>query len=158
MSLLFNWRTWAAAVLLAGLGLSHWQAYVLGGDTVRSAWLTERADIAAQSQKLATATADKSALLVTQHTKILESKNAQITDLDKRIADTLISLRDRPKRPIAGIMPDDTSVEPATSCTGAGLYFPDAEFLVRESHRANALIAELGECQGKYETVRLAQP
>lgn len=156
--MLLNWRLWAAGVIIAGLALSHWQAYILGGDTVRSAWLTERISLAAQSDKLAMATADKSALLVTQHTQIMESKNAQITDLDKRLADTLISLRDRPKRPVAGVVPDHPAAESATGCTGAGLFQPDAEFLVRESHRANALIAELGECQGKYETVRLAQP
>ena len=67
-------------------------------------------------------------------------------------------LRDRPSRPAesAAAQPDAAPAEPAPSCTGATLYREDAEFLVRESSRADRILAELDACQRQYGDAEVA--
>ena len=79
-------------------------------------------------------------------------------DAQKSLSDQLAAahreLRNRPERPTG----DAVSKSPAggLGCTGAGLYAPDAQFLVGESARANKLRIDLAACQAKYdEAVRL---
>ncbi len=61
------------------------------------------------------------------------------------------SLRNRPQRPAAagGAVPPGAA-DPV-ACTGAGLFRSDAEFLVRESARADGLRLQLAACQASYD-------
>jgi len=44
-------------------------------------------------------------------------------------------------------------------CTGAGLFKPDAEFLVGHAARANKLRIDLAACQARYDAaVKLTNP
>jgi hypothetical protein len=85
-----------------------------------------------------------------------KTKDAQIRNLDTRLAAALDGLRNRPDRPGASDMPTDTGAASATGCTGAQLYKRDGEFLVRESARADRLLADLAQCQDQYEAARSA--
>jgi hypothetical protein len=59
-------------------------------------------------------------------------------------------LSDRPDRPTEGAaeLPEDSNAGavPADGCTGAELFRPDAEFLIREARRADQLRAALKAC------------
>lgn len=61
-------------------------------------------------------------------------------------------LRNRPSRPVAGgAAPADPTA--ATSCTGAGLFVQDADFLVREAARAKRVLIERDSCHDKYDSL-----
>lgn len=66
-------------------------------------------------------------------------------------------LRNRPERPSGGDVPKGPAG--GVGCTGAGLYRPDAAFLVGESARANKLRIDLAACQSRYDAaVKLTNP
>jgi len=69
----------------------------------------------------------------------------------------LSRLSDRPDRPEdSGGVPQDSNVGavPADGCTGASLFRPDAEFLVREASRADQLRIALKSCLAAYNQTR----
>lgn len=68
------------------------------------------------------------------------------------------SLRNRPERPSAG-SPVPTSPADKVGCTGADIYRSDAEFLVRETARAESIRLQLASCQAAYDSaVKLTNP
>lgn len=81
-----------------------------------------------------------------------KEKDAQIQKLDRSLAAAIDRLRKRADRP--AVMPAVAGA--GGSCTGASLYRPDAEFLARESSRADRLLAGLQRCQAQYQAARQA--
>lgn len=81
--------------------------------------------------------------------KMKEQKDAQIEDVNRKLANTLSELRKRPSRPAK---PQNTSIR--SSCTGRELYREDGEFLTREAARANRVLAERDYYYNQYESVR----
>lgn len=81
------------------------------------------------------------------------------TRLAAELQRALDSLRNRPQRPAtAGGAVPESAADPV-ACTGAELFRPDAEFLVREAARADQLRAALGQCQAAYDAaVTLTAP
>lgn len=78
-------------------------------------------------------------------------------DLAAAVARLTSELSKRPDRPAGGPVPP--SPADPVGCTGAGLYRPDAAFLVGESARADRLRVELKACQAAYDSaVRLTSP
>lgn len=153
---LLNWRVWAAvslAVLLAG---THWKAYTAGQKAVQAEWVQEKEQQAAQTAATLAQAAIKTEALQSAADTLRRTKNAKIAQLDADLADALDRLHNRPARPGASDLPPDTGAGPATGCTGASLYKPDAEFLARESARADKLLADLGQCQVAYTNARAA--
>lgn len=72
------------------------------------------------------------------------------TDLQRRVRALADSLRERPERTAGpGAMPPGAA-DPV-ACTGAGLYRPDAAFLVGEAARADQLRIDLRACQAAYD-------
>lgn len=108
---------------------------------------------ASQAQALAAAHAQARATereLMSKADQLRREKDAQIQTIHGRLAAALGELRERPARgePLPGV---------AATCpaaTGAELSGPDAEFLARESARADELRAALGACYAQYEQVR----
>jgi len=83
------------------------------------------------------------------------TKDEQIKSLNTRVTTLTAQLRDRPERPAVGsITPDARLGLVAKGCTGAELYRPDGEFLVREAARADAIREGYKQCAQQYETVR----
>ena len=78
--------------------------------------------------------------------KIEKEKNAQIADINSKLADAISELRKRPSR--TNKAPD------SKSCNGAGLYAEDAEFLVREAARADQIRAGLIACYQQYDSIK----
>jgi hypothetical protein len=79
-----------------------------------------------------------------------KAKDAQIAKLNHSLGVALDGLRNRPERPGASDLPGDTPTGSSTGCTGAQLYQPDATAFVRESARADRLLADLQQCQTQY--------
>lgn len=156
MTLLFNWRIWAAVAVAVALAASHWKTYKIGQNDVRAEWTAEKLEQAEQSAKLQVDAAKATADLQTNADNNRRSKNAQIARLNADLAAAIAGLSERPARPGAGDLPAPAAPGAATGCTGAQLYRPDAEFLARESARADRLLAELGQCQAVYDQARAA--
>jgi hypothetical protein len=140
------------ATFLAG---THWRAYRTGQEAVRIEWQADiQARTAAALEAEQRARAKETALQVTAD-KLRRTKDAEITGLTVRVGELnkrLSNRADRPADPPAGAA---SSPRPSTSgCTGAELYRPDGEFLVREARRAETLRAALRQCYAQYEDAR----
>ncbi len=82
-----------------------------------------------------------------------KASNDKIAVLNNNLHAALNSLRDRPERPTdasSSGLPAPAAAQ--SSCTGASLYRPDAEFLVREATRADQLRVDLESCQAQYNS------
>lgn len=82
--------------------------------------------------------------------KIQGENNAEIQNQRARTAELIASLRNRADRP----EPDAGDSSPARNCTGAGLYRPDAEFLVWFAGEAARVKAERDSCEAQYGEVK----
>lgn len=151
---LLNWRLWAALALAMGLAASHWKAYVTGKQVTQVQWDQQTLKTYEQNEKLRAENEITQAGLEADKEQLRKTKNAQIAQLNASLDDALDRLRIRPERPSDGNMPALTATGPA--CTGASLFKQDAEFLVRESNRADELRANLTECQAAYGKAREA--
>jgi hypothetical protein len=156
MTALLNLRVWAAILIAVALAASHWKAYKLGQTGVRAEWDAEKLDTAQQTLRLLEKNAATTAALQDNADSLRRTKNAQITRLNADLATALAGLQNRPDRPSAGSVPTDTGAGPNPGCTGAQLFRPDAGFLVRESARADKLLADLAQCQAANDQARAA--
>ena len=154
--ILLNWRLWAAASLVLGLAASHWKAYRMGGAEIRAEWAVAKLEESKQALRLTEKAIEKTTSMQADADQLRKDKNAQINTLNTRLAAALDGLRDRPGRPGPGDLPATTAAGTVPSCTGAGLYRPDAEFLVGEAARAKRLQLDLTQCQTQYNKVREA--
>lgn len=154
MSLLLNWKAWAAIVLSVALAGSHWKAYTSGKKAVLAEWNAEKLEQAAQSFRLSERTAQTTATLQAKADTQRRAKNAEIEKLDADLAAALARLSDRPSRAGAGSVSQDAGT--GASCTGASLWREDGEFLSRESARADTIRLQLIECQAAYSNAREA--
>lgn len=116
------------------------QAEQLRSETARIAEAGNRAKERTQAETLQA---------ITQ--KAADEKNRITADL--RAA--LDSVRNRPQRPAAGGGAVPPGAADPVACTGAGLFRSDAEFLVRESARADGLRLQLSACQAAYNAAAL---
>lgn len=79
--------------------------------------------------------------------QIEKVKNEQIQAINAKLADALISLRNRPSRPQV------ETPNVATCGTGATLYAEDGEFLIREAARADQIRSALEACYNQYDSL-----
>ena len=154
MLALLNWRIWAAVALAVFLAGTHWKAYRMGESTVQAKWDKESLEVARQSLKLSEEATRTTVSLEDNAAKLREDKDEQISKLSAALDSNIERLRNRPERPSKG----DMSKTPGTgsACSGASLYRQDAEFLIRESTRADAYRVQLAECQATYSAARKA--
>jgi hypothetical protein len=157
---LINPRVWLEIALAAAIaGFCWWgynAVYDRGAASVQAEWDKDKAaQLEATNAALRDAAAATAALQAKADAQ-RKAKNAQIDRLNTDLADALASLRDRPARPGADNLPSDTTPGTAPSCTGAQLYKPDAEFLARESARAERVRVDLAECQAAHGAAREA--
>lgn len=116
------------------LGLS----WYLGFSFERSRFLAYRAEQTAQIQKIQESQQ-------AQADQIRKQKDAQIADINARLADAISQLRSRPSRAQAATN--------GQSCNGASLPAEDAEFLVREAARADQMRTGLLACYQQYDSL-----
>lgn len=111
-----------------------------------------------QAKKLAS---EAQKQLKDEHQAIEENKNAQISDLERRVVLLVGELRKRPSRQDAATATGagDGAGGPGQAqlhCTGAQLFGEDAEFLAGEAAAAETLRQELMACEGKLNTTSQA--
>jgi hypothetical protein len=151
-----NLRLVAAAAIAVALAASHWKAYTQGEKSVQAAWNVEKLELARQTLRLVDARDRTTQDLQDGAAAHRKAKNERIKALDADLAAALGRLSDRPDRPSPSSVPTDTAPGAGTGSTGAQLYRPDADFLVREAARAQRLVLDLEQCQARYEQARRA--
>lgn len=156
MTLLLNWRVWAAILIAVALASSHWKVYKVGQNEVQAKWSAEKLDTAQQTLRLLESRDRTTTALQDNADTLRRTKNAHIARLDADLATALAGLQNRPDRPSGGSLPTDTGAGSNPGCTGAGLYRPDAGFLIREADRAQRVLADLAQCQSAYDQARAA--
>jgi hypothetical protein len=152
---------WLIVGFVVALSVATVTGY-MKGDTagrahVQQQWDKERTQQAEAHAMAMEAARQKEQELQTTADQLRKDKDREIRDLNARAVALTASLRQRPERPTpeARPVPGATSTGPAvTSCTGAELSRPDAEFLAREAARADELRAALRQCLTQYETLR----
>lgn len=156
LTLLLNWRLWAALVVAVGLAASHWKVYKVGQNEGYSVLNSYKLEQSQQTLKLIEKRDAVSQDLQDKSDQARKAKNAEIDRLNVDLADALDRLRSRPERPSEGSVPSNTPACPAAGATGAQLFREDAEFLVREATRADRLRLDLIECQAAHDRAREA--
>jgi len=138
-------QKWLSGVLIASTCIflggfyTYRTGYVNGAQSVQAAWDTEKAAAAIHAQELQ-ANMDK----------LREGKNREIARLNSTVRALTDSLRHRPERPAISAQTAGVG-DAASGCTGAELYRPDSEFLVRLAERADKLRLALIACQSAYQ-------
>lgn len=84
-----------------------------------------------------------------------KGKQDEINAINDRLTTALVSLRNRPERPAAVASGSNTPAIACKGATGAGLFRPDAEFLIREAARADKLRAGLAQCYQQYDAAKI---
>jgi hypothetical protein len=80
-----------------------------------------------------------------------KTKDEKIKNLDDKLAVAIKRLSDRPSRTTTN---NPHTVPDSKACSGSELYREDAEFLLREASRADALIIERDYYYNQYEDAR----
>lgn len=84
--------------------------------------------------------------------RVRRSKDAQILNLNRRVASLIDRVQSRPEG--SGITANPRLGLSAQGCSGEFLYRPDAEFLIREAARADTIREHYKQCYKQYEEVR----
>lgn len=146
-----------AAVGLAGLAIGFGIAWNVQGWRMGDEIADLRANHA-EAARVAEASARNREQAATASLATIEQK---ASDEKKRLSADLAAahreLRNRPERPSGGDVSKGASGP--VGCTGAGLFAPDARFLIGETARANQLRTELARCTAAYDAaVKLTNP
>lgn len=85
---------------------------------------------------------------------IVKGRNDEIEKLAAARDAALAELRNRPRRPSPGAANNSSAGQGAApGCTGSQLYRDDAEFLIGEAARADAIVIELKSCYAQYDSL-----
>jgi hypothetical protein len=146
------WAELAVAAMIAGLCWWAYNAiYDRGADHVQRKWDAVELEQSQQSTKIATDALKVTTDIQASADKRQGDSNAQIATLNKSLGTAIAGLSNRPARPGDGSLP--ASAGTGRGCTGADLYRPDAEFLTRETARAEKLRIKLASCEADYAEV-----
>lgn len=149
-----NPRQWLLVIAFLGagfLGVKFWEHRL-----VQQGYDKAQAEYAVKLAKAQTKAAEQAADLQNITDNLRRIKNAEVAALTRSRDAALAELRKRPERP-AGYVPapaSDGSITPG--CTGAQLFRPDAEFLVREAAAADELRLALSACYKQYSAAQSA--
>ena len=136
------------------LGWTHYLAIQHGEQTVQSKWNIEKIAAAkANAEYLEYANKESKVL----RDKALEAqgvKNAELQKLNANANSIIAGLRLRTSRDSETGGTRSANAKSNSSCTGARLYKEDSTFLVRDAARADGIVAELRECQTKYNNAK----
>jgi hypothetical protein len=152
MALLLNPRIWIALALAAFLSFTHFSAYRAGKAAVRADFDAYRLEASEALRKAQKEASDKEDAWQDKANQLEEAKDEQIRIIGDQLDTALASLRERPARPASGNVSKASGT--CKGATGASLSRPDAEFLVRESARADRLRSALETCYARYEEIR----
>lgn len=147
------WCIVIAVVAIAGT-YGYNKVYELGAASVQTKWDKVEQERSRVIEQIKLETEKKNLEIVTKAAAQQKVLNEKIVTLNKSLNTALASLSNRPDRPSPGTKINSTGIESAKSCTGAELYRPDAEFLVREATRADEMKLYWEQCQLQYNLIR----
>jgi hypothetical protein len=139
---------WAPVTLALVLAVGAQQLRVSHAQNQFAEYKTEQAELTRQAEADAR---EREISLQEKADQTEEAKNEQIRIIGDQLDTALASLSKRPNRP-AGNVPKNSGA--CKGATGADLSRPDAEFLTRESARADRLRSALDACYQAYEALR----
>lgn len=146
-----------ALALLAAAWKIHHVGVVAGRAEIQAEWDQDKIRVASESAEKIDKVKQAAAILQAEADRERGNLNAHIRSIDLERDELLKRLRDRPSRPAesgGGVPASSGTGTDAAGCTGAELYGQDAEFLVREASRAEAIRARLKALESEYERVR----
>ena len=137
----------------AAAGGGYYKGNSAGKAEVQQLWDKEKAEQYAEYAKGQEAARQKEQELQAQADRLRRDKDAEIRNISARATALANSLQYREARPAEGSSVPLASENGSTAagCTGAGLYRPDAEFLLREAAAGQQCQAFLRECRETYE-------
>lgn len=151
------WIAIAFAALLAVVGFQ--QVRISNAKTNLAEERQERAEETSERERIARRATERNREIEQERQaeagRLERLRDEQTLALNDRLRDALGRLSDRPDRPASGGQGSGNPAAP-TSCTGAGLYRSDGQFLARLAARAAAVVAERDYCHARYEA--LLQP
>lgn len=133
----------------AGLVAFGWYAGGANENRKHQAYLREQAQITAAYQAAARL---REQSLQANADQIKKASDEKINQLNRRVNTLAGQLRNRPDRPTDDV-PSGTGIAFA-GCTGAQLYRPDSEFLVRLFADAGRTLEALNQCRAAYNSLR----
>lgn len=142
----------AIVAILAGLGGWHYwdrQAAVHNAEIAVTARLNKSWQDQWDSAKKKSDKAREE--LISSHSAEVESKNAKIKTINRKLSDALISLQHRPTRTEYDSNPPSTG----STCTGKELTREDAEFLTGEAAESDKRAVERDYYYNEYEKTRI---
>jgi len=142
LELLINF-IFAIGALLFGNYIGHKH----GTEEVQAKWNAEKLT-------LITAQHDKEAELQSNMDTLRKAYSNETAKLATNVRNLSNSLRNRPERPAVPASAASSAAATAPGCTGAELYKPDGEFLVREAARADAIRIAMIQCQAAYDAAK----
>ena len=148
------WAGLALAIALGGgvLGYGH-SRFLLGERRVTAAWDAEKLATAKATLKLVENRDRVQQDLQGKADNQRRAASVKLKALNSQLATALDGLRNRPERPSVGSVPEPASAG-SGGCTGAQLFRPDSEFLVRLAADADRIAIALQSCQAAYGAAR----
>lgn len=140
---------WLIGRYLAVLAFGVLVGWVINGWRLNANIASLRASQAEEVSRYYQAARTAEKALITATEGIRRQKDAEIKVITGKLQSALGELRQRQERPSSA----DTSRD-CKGATGAELSRQDAEFLIRESARADQLRSALELCYRQYDTVR----
>ena len=147
-------------VVVAATGWIAWDAgYAAGATSVRVVWDHQRAADAAASLAAAQKAQQREQAAQSAADRIRQEKAHEVSDLSRRYAAALDSLRNRPERPAHYVpaAPDAAGPGPAAGCSANQLYREDAATALGIARDADVVRIALQQCHAQYESVRAAE-
>jgi hypothetical protein len=148
------WVIIAFMVALAtAAGGGYYRGNSAGRAEVKQEWDKEKTEQYADFANRLEVTRKREQELQANADQLRKEKDAEIRNVNARATALSNSMRNRTDRPAEGSGTSQTAnaSKDGSSGTGAGLYRPDAEFLVGEAARGNKLRAELKACYTQYD-------
>lgn len=131
--------------MLFGFGYGHNR----GAQEVQAKWDSEKLSLITEQRK-------KEASLQSDVDTLRKAYTDETTKLSHTVATLNDRMRNRPSRASLPASATSGTGDAVRGCTGAELYKPDSEFLVREAARADQIRLALIQCQTAYKKAQQA--
>ena len=123
--------------------------WTINGWRLGSSIASLKASYAEESTRVLVEVRNREKSLIEASERTRKDRDAKVKNLNGRLNAALSELQQRPSRSTSS--PTDTAS--CSGATGANLSKEDAEFLVRESTRADTVVEQLNYCIAQYQSL-----
>ena len=123
--------------------------WTINGWRLNASIASLRASYAEESTRVLVEVRNREKSLIEASERTRKDRDAKVKNLNGRLNAALSELQQRPSRSVNS--PTDTAS--CSGATGANLSKEDAEFLVRESTRADTVVEQLNYCIAQYQSL-----